>query len=205
MTLWLTDSRSVDSRTLDSRMDWLSASEAARYRRFIRPQRQRQFLLGRILLRIALAELLGIETSGIALAERPGNAPALIGIVPVPAFSIAHSGHWVACAVSTDTPLGLDIEVRNSERDLAALARQAFSRKEADALAKLDGEARVRTFYELWSRKEAAYKLISTLPTGERHSPHFTTLAHPDLSIVVCSAHAAVRITLRDPLHHLHS
>jgi 4'-phosphopantetheinyl transferase len=187
-TLWLADSRSVDQHELDSRMEWLTADEAIRYRRFVRPQRQRQFLIGRILLRIALGDLLGLAPDRISLLERAGRAPLLQGLDPVPGFSIAHSGAWAACAVSADVALGLDIEVRTPERDLAALAQQAFSSKEAHALTKLEGEARVRAFYELWSRKEAAYKLASSSMAAAGQQAHFASIPHPDMSIVLCSA-----------------
>jgi 4'-phosphopantetheinyl transferase len=205
VAIWLADSRIVPDCALEERLVWLSDDESARYRRFIRPQRQRQFLLGRILLRLALSELLGIEACNIRLAERPGRAPVLTSITPAPGFSISHSGPWVACGVSADVALGLDIELRNPERDLAALAQQAFMPEEAQDLLKLEDEARVHAFYELWSRKEAAYKLASAVPTGEWPHPHFTTLEHADLSIVLCSSGAPAAVVLRDPLHHLNS
>jgi 4'-phosphopantetheinyl transferase len=183
-TLWLADSRSIAPAELEGRFDWLAEDEALRYRRFVRPQRQRQFLLGRILLRIALGEMLGIAPHSISLAERPGRAPLLQGLDPVPGFSIAHSGPWVACAVSA-LPIGLDIEMLDRERDLLALAEQAFSAEEAQRVSRCDGAARAQTFYELWSRKEAAYKLASAMKSD--HETHFSTLPHPEVSIVLCS------------------
>jgi 4'-phosphopantetheinyl transferase len=79
-----------------------------------------------------------------------------------PGFSIAHSGRWVACAVSAQTALGLDIEMKDGARDLNALAAQAFDSVEMsqwERLQGLPGDQRVEGFYRLWSEKEARFKL----------------------------------------------
>jgi 4'-phosphopantetheinyl transferase len=201
-TIWLSDSRIVADHELDNRLDWLTDDEVARYRRFVRPQRQQQFLLGRVLLRVALGDLLDVEPDTISLSERPGRAPVLHGVDPVPGFSISHSGPWVACAVSADLPLGLDIELLDAERDLVALAEQAFCSEEAKQVAALAGELRVRTFYELWSRKEAAYKFASASVPGAEREAHFSTLSHPEISIVLCSARPLSATTVRYLSHH---
>jgi 4'-phosphopantetheinyl transferase len=195
-TIWLADGRIVDDGELAQHVDWLTADEATRYRRFLRPLRQRQFLLGRILLRIALGDLLGIEARSISLSERPGLAPLLHGVVPVPGFSIAHSGPWVACAVSADAALGLDIEMLDATRDLTALAEQVFSAEETQQINRQQGAARIQAFYELWSRKEAAYKLASV--AAPNAAAHYAALAHPEVSIVLCSAQALSAVAIRN-------
>jgi 4'-phosphopantetheinyl transferase len=192
----LADSRIVDDGDLQRRFHWLAPDEAARYRRFVRPLRQRQFLLGRILLRTALGELLDLKPDGFSLSERPGLAPLLHELIPAPGFSIAHSGPWVACAVSADAALGLDIELLDSERDLIALAEQVFSTEETQRIARQHGPARTQAFYELWSRKEAAYKLASV--AGADTPAYFSTLAHPEISIVVCGSHPFSAITVKN-------
>lgn len=184
-TLWMAD---ADATADGDLLDWLSASEMARYRRFVRARRQRQFVAGRVLLRMALGSLLGVAPRDIELEDRPGAAPLLKAPVPrggMPGFSIAHSGRWVACAVSAQTALGLDIEVRDPQRDLAALAAQAFDADEMAQWARfqdVDEERRVAGFYSLWSWKEARFKL------GETVQAHRLDLPHEELSVVLCSA-----------------
>lgn len=158
--LWLTDADALGDAALAPFVGWLGPSELQRYQGFTRPLRRRQFLIGRVLLRQALGALLGVPGDGIALLERRGNAPLLdrpdsahIG------FSISHSGRWVACAVSGESMLGLDIEVADPTRDLHALAEHAFE-PEAIALLRARPEStRVGDFYHMWCAKEARIKL----------------------------------------------
>ncbi|MET3132916.1 4'-phosphopantetheinyl transferase [Oxalobacteraceae bacterium GrIS 1.11] len=181
----LVDATRVREADLLALLARLGAAETARYRRFVRPQRQRQFLLGRILLRQAMGQLLGLPSEAFGLTERPGQAPLLTladTAIPMPFFSLSHSGDWVACALGADCALGLDIEVLDPARDLLALARQAFGVDDAERLAALPGDSRLLAFYGLWSEQEARYKL------GPCAAPACVKLAHPALSIVVCSA-----------------
>lgn len=176
----LLDIRSIDLAQISRYETWLGAEEAARYARFVRPLRQRQFLLGRALLRVAMGKLLEVAPESIALEERPGQAPRLLAPAGGPYFSISHSGHWVACALSGTTRLGLDIELRDPRRDVLALARQAFSADAAAELEIMPLEARMAAFYQRWSEVEARYKL--GMDAGV-----CVTLAHAELSIVLCS------------------
>lgn len=179
--IWLLDSRCIDPAQQTQYEAWLGAGEAARHARFVRPQRQRQFLLGRALLRVAMGKLLGVAPAAIALEERPGQAPRLLSPADGPHFSIAHSGHWVACALSVTTPLGLDIEMRDPRRDVLALARQAFGAAVAAELEQLPLEQGRAAFYRRWSEAEARYKL-------GREAASCVALDHAELAIVLCCA-----------------
>lgn len=180
-TIWLLDARTIADAQLSQYASWLGAAEATRYTRFARPLRQRQFLLGRALLRTAMAQMLGVPPAAIVLAERSGQAPQLVSPAGGPHFSISHSGHWVACALSTDTPLGLDIELRDPQRDVLALALQAFGQAVAAELENMLPDARLAAFYQRWSAAEAHYKLGV-------EGGLCVTVAHAELSIVLCSA-----------------
>lgn len=185
-TVWLVDGRTVGDDELARYAAWLNPAEAERYQRFVRSERQRQFLIGRVVLRLALGRLFGVQADTISLIERPGYAPILNWAEPVPGFSLSHSGPWVACAVSAQTALGLDIEVMDPSRDFVALSEQAFDADEIAWFNAQPAKARAAAFYELWSIKEANYKLAATngLKTGE----NCIALSHPDISVVLCSA-----------------
>lgn len=186
-SLWMVDADAAADSDLLRWRDWLSEGEMARYRRFVRARRQRQFVVGRALLRTALGRLLGVAPQAVELEERAARAPllkapAVKGVMP--GFSIAHSGRWVACAVSAQTTLGLDIEMRDPARDLAALAVQAFDDEEMAHWARLlnmDDASRVDGFYRLWSEKEARFKL------GTEAGGYCLALPHAELSVVLCS------------------
>ena len=178
----LLDARTIDDALLPRYMSWLSPGELARHARFMRPQRQRQFVLGRALLRTVLGQARRVPAAAIVLEERAGQAP--LSPAGAPSFSLSHSGHWIACAVSRQTALGLDIEVMDAKRDVLALARQAFGDAVANHLAAMPREQQLASFYRRWSESEARYKLGGE--AGE--APSCVTLAHPELSIVLCSA-----------------
>ena len=180
-SIWLLDSRSIDLAQLTQYETWLGPAETARYARFARPLRRRQFLLGRALLRVAMGKMLEVAPESIALEERAGQAPLLLSPVEGAHFSISHSGHWVACALSSTTRLGLDIELRDLRRDVLALARQAFGAAVAAELEQLPPQERRAAFYQRWSEAEARYKL-------GMEATICVALAHAELAIVLCSA-----------------
>ena len=180
-SIWLLDSRSIDLAQLTQYETWLGPAETVRYARFVRPLRRQQFLLGRALLRAAMGEMLGVAPESIALEERAGQAPLLLSPPDGAHFSISHSGPWVACALSRDTRLGLDIELRDPRRDVLALARQAFGMAVAAGLEKMSPVERRAAFYQRWSEAEARHKLGV-------EAASCVSLAHAELSIVLCSA-----------------
>ena len=182
----------------------LSASEAQRYAHFVRPQRKRQFLLGRMLLRLAISDMINVPVHVISLVDRAGSAPKLfIDRSPDLAanFSISHSGNWVGCVLSTDVVLGFDIEVNNPGRNILGLSEAAFHQQEHLWLLQQPDAERVTAFYRLWSTREALYKLMSSLGREMPWSPligagdklasqgcwHGRAVAHQRLTVVVCS------------------
>ena len=188
-TVWLVDGRTVSDQELARHFDWLNVDEVARYRKFVRPERQRQFLIGRILLRLAVAELLHIDPSSISLTERAGNAPVLMMPAPVPGFSLSHSGSWVACAISSNAVLGLDIEMLDNSRDFVPLSEHAFDLAEQKWIKSLPSIECAAAFYFLWSQKEASYKFRSNSGDEIDSILHCVSLPHPQLSVVLASAY----------------
>lgn len=167
--LWLMDADALSGAALDGYAAWLGESERERCARFVRAERRRQFIVGRALLRHALGRLLGLAPRGIVLRERPGNAPALESPAPPGlGFSISHSGPWVACAASSISLLGLDIERIDEGRDVLTLAEQAFGPAAVPQLGALEGSERLRAFYRMWCRHEAHIKL--GVPSAADHA-----------------------------------
>ena len=174
--VWLADAATLGEDALAACAAWLGADERQRLARFVRAERRIQFVGGRVLLRRALGELLGVPPRAIELQERPGLGPALLHpAAPAVGFSISHSGNWIACAASTETLLGLDIERIDPGRDVVRLAEQAFAPEEAARLAACEGAARLDLFYRLWCEHEARIKLA--LPVGKIY-----TLGRPGLA-----------------------
>lgn len=158
--VFLSDIASVTDARLERYASWLGDSELARYRRFTRRERRRQFIAGRVLLRLGIERLLGVGPVAVVLQERPGQAPELLSPPSSSAcFSISHSASWIGCAVSAAGPIGFDIERTDPTRDVLALAQQAFSSAAVAELSSCAGEARIAAFYRMWCEHEARIKL----------------------------------------------
>ena len=204
-TLWLLDGSLVRDDDLAFFTERIGVRERHRYAGFTRRERQRQFVLGRMLLRFAVAALTRLSPDALGVVERPGNAPELMlpdGQCLIPYFSLAHSRDWVGCVVSSDARLGLDIEVNDPNRDVAAIGEFALHPNEQRWLLRQPQPERRSAFYQLWSTREALYKLASGLDCGIEASSlvaandqlasqgcrwHRYTLPHHGLTVVVCS------------------
>jgi 4'-phosphopantetheinyl transferase len=219
-TVWLTDARRVRDEDINRFIELLGDSERRRLAGFIRPQRQREFLLGRVLLRMALARELGLSRDEIAVVERPGNAPQVVlaDSMQLPGYSLSHSADWIACAVSRDTAVGLDIEAMDPTRDVIALGHAAFTPDEYMWLQQQPHDRRIPAFYHLWSLREALYKMQGSVRDGDSPSLidtngvllskgngwHSYALAHADLSFVVCTARPLSSVHLVEPAELIH-
>jgi 4'-phosphopantetheinyl transferase len=114
-------------------------------------------LLGRGILRVALARLLSVSPTSLRLQQTPAGKPFLEG---GPVFNIAHSGNVVLIAITDTGRLGVDVEAIRPLGDLTGLARTTFDRDELDALARTPAADQQDTFYRIWTRKEAILKAI---------------------------------------------
>ncbi len=202
--LWLLDASRVCEDDIGFFAKQLGASEARRYGAFSRRQRKRQFLLGRLLLRFAVSNLLSLRPHTLAVVERDNNAPRLVlpdSQSPQPSFSLSHSGDWIACAVSPGAVLGVDIEFNDPTRNIFGMSYMAFHAKEYLWLLQQSEAARLSAFYQLWCTREALYKLMCALGRETVSLPlvgaedmlvshagwYCCTLTHWDLTIAVCS------------------
>lgn len=178
---WIVDAGEISDAWLEGHVAWLDEADAARYARFVRRERQRQFLVGRVLLKQELGKLLGVPAREIKLSAYSGKAPVLTAPLAPPIYlSVSHSGRWVACAASVVTAIGLDIEIIDPARDVTALAEQAFGASQAKWLAERPDSTRVQDFYEKWCEHEARIKLGSD--NCEKY-----VLSRPGLAAVLCT------------------
>ena len=174
-TLWLLDGSQVqeDHLTIFATKR-IGASEAERFYRFARRQRGRQFLLGRMLLRCAVADLAGLSPNEVQVFERPGSSPQLTFPSQnylVPHFSLSHSRHWIACVTSSQATLGVDIEVNDPSRDIIGISEMAFQPREHSWLLSQPDTEKLSAFYYLWSAREAWYKLLCNLSRDTGSAP----------------------------------
>ncbi|KAL6843242.1 hypothetical protein ACP4OV_026955 [Aristida adscensionis] len=78
-------------------------------------------------------------------------------------FNISHTSSLIACGITMDTPIGIDIEEkeRKTAKSILSLARRYFTPSEVDYLAKIsDADAQQKEFIKLWTLKEAYVKAL---------------------------------------------
>ena len=137
-------------------MSLLDEVERQRVERFKSPKRQREFVIGRAVLRMLLGSVLRIDPQAVRFEHSPQGKPFLLND-PVH-FNVSHSHDMVLLGVSLDTPLGVDIE-RVVERDqYLKLAKRFFAPGEYDAMIALPAEQHLAAFHAIWTRKGAFVK-----------------------------------------------
>ena len=134
-------------------LSWLKPGERVASRAQPTRRRRRQFALGRLAARAALASEAEIEAG-------PGGAPCVLGTGRV---SIAHSGRLAVAAAwraSACRRFGVDLEkVRASE---VGVSEYAFSRSERNLIASAGRSSGLSA----WVAKEAAWKAMRLPPSA---------------------------------------
>ncbi len=90
--------------------------------------------------------------------ERPNLPPEIRNLPDNIHTSLSHSNSLICFAIA-NSPVGIDIELANRNRDFLALAKTFMSNKEVQFLAQ-DKERQADIFYRTWCAKEAYYKAI---------------------------------------------
>jgi 4'-phosphopantetheinyl transferase len=148
--------RDLTEREYRSLLPYVSPEKRERimkYRNFADKQRS---LLGDLLARSALAELLSIRPEELAFSTSRYGKPELRDHRNIH-FNISHSGKYVVSAVS-DEPVGIDVE-QVKEKDFMKIAERFFSQDEKSYIENSQPVgAKAAAFAEIWTKKEAFIK-----------------------------------------------
>jgi 4'-phosphopantetheinyl transferase len=123
-----------------------------------------EFLVGRLLIRRTLGQLLGVlperielvkgEQGKLFLAEKlqPAHEEPLF-------FNLSHTSGLVVCGFALGTELGVDVE--ETTRDHLAVMPTVFTEREILHVERQEQvTSRLREFYRVWTRKEAYMKSV---------------------------------------------
>jgi len=173
----------------------LDEVERGRYEAYRREADKRRFLTGRALIRGVAAAALDVAPGSVTLDSscfdcgKPHGKPRIVGASLE--VSISHSGDWVALAVTSGVPVGVDVEeVRGADVD--GLAGICFSPAELTVFQGLPQDARQGAFFTYWARKEAVLKA-----TGKGMSvamSKLTLTGHDEAPRVVASSASEVEV-----------
>ena len=154
----------------------LSEAECERAARFHMPDDQDRFTVTRGVLRTILSVYLHRPAAELEFNANENGKPEVLeaGI----RFNVSHSGDYALLAFAEDVELGVDVERIRGGRVVGDLARRILSPAEFarfDALAEYDRE---KTFFQIWTLKEAVLKAMGS---GLSVAPESIEVAfHPD-------------------------
>jgi 4'-phosphopantetheinyl transferase len=138
----------------------LSSQERERAARYAAQSERARFVVARGLLRAILGSALGVEPQSLEFLYSTKGKPSLGGAYARSGlqFNLAHSGGLAVFAVVRDRIVGVDVEQLRPIPDLSDLIKRYLSPGECAELKRLSGDAELRGFLPIWTRKEAWLK-----------------------------------------------
>jgi 4'-phosphopantetheinyl transferase len=137
----------------------LDDEEQCRASRFKFPQHRRRFMMAHAGLRLILARYTQAAADKLRFAKHNHNKPYLADF-PQVQFNLTHSEDVALCAITLNTPLGIDVEYHQSSTDMLGVAERFFSPDEFQFLIQLPASQQAQGFFNAWTRKEAFIKAI---------------------------------------------
>ena len=139
----------------------LSHSEVQMAGRLVTEAARAQFEQRRAFQRYCAAVALGSRRPLSEIVFRQtAKGRAYLPDLPELWFSFSSCRRGFLGAWSWTLGVGVDLEDRTRLLDASAVAQHLFPEAEAKAVSSADGEERLRTFFQLWTLKEAALKSI---------------------------------------------
>ncbi|XP_065898321.1 L-aminoadipate-semialdehyde dehydrogenase-phosphopantetheinyl transferase-like [Dysidea avara] len=144
----------------------IQAEEKERISGFVHAKDAKLSMGGRLLIRRALVQLLGLPNTAIKLTRGDRNKPELVGNDNVQ-FNVSHDGCYVVLAVEQNRKVGVDVMQmtrRVGASSTAEFFRQMnrqFTEREWQCILREDTEkSQLATFFRLWCLKESYIKAI---------------------------------------------
>lgn len=157
--LWFLPAQAAQLERLCAAADGLLApDERQRHQSFRHSGRARKFLLGRILMRRALAAHLAADAAELRFSYGPTGRPELHrAIAGELVFSLSHAGSCAVMAIARGERIGVDLEMSERASTVLGIARQFYSDAEKRQLGSHGAAAAPRAI-ALWGLKESIVK-----------------------------------------------
>jgi len=151
VTITTVSSKDADAKRLITK--WATAEDFTQVKSRHNEAKRHDFLVARSAMRALLAHATGI--SDWHIRSDPNGKPYAITVTGKagPHISLSHTKGLIACAISQEAPIGIDVEYWQG-RDFIALANYAFGPREREEVAR-DG---ISAFYRIWTLREAISK-----------------------------------------------
>ena len=184
--IWYRSTTSLDGKAVKSADQHLSIEERARRDRLRFGDDRRDFTIAHDLLRRALSRYADMPPADWRFVTDDYGKPWIESIdlkVRALSFSLSHTLGCVACAITSNAPLGVDIERIDQSQRVQEIADRYFSEKEAAWLRQCSVELRNIRFVELWTLKESFLKAIGVGLSGSLTDVSFRFDEHARIEI----------------------
>ena len=161
MHVWLTfPERVTDERVLAQCRAVLAAEEHTATERFVFARHRHQHLLTRALIRDLLSRYTGESPTAWRFERNRYGRPEIAspGQWQHLRFNLSHADGLIACAITLQRDVGVDVEPVGRSTDVLDLAPRVFSPRELDDLHRLDANEQRQRFFALWTLKESYIK-----------------------------------------------
>lgn len=136
----------------------LTRDERIRRERLLHREEQIRFGNARGCLRSVLSGYSGIPPALIEISYGEKGKPRLRSAENSLQFNLSHAGELALLAVSTEYPIGIDLEFVVMRKNLRRIARKMFDYEVFRQLESLDDEAFKQAFFIHWTALEANAK-----------------------------------------------
>ena len=154
----LTDA--LDDAAVSTAIAVLSDEERARRARFHAQRDRDGYAMAHALLRTTLSTFGDRPPGDWRFTEGVHGKPALADAAARLSFNLSHARGLVACAVTIDADVGIDVEAVTRATDWRAVASRHFSAAELSEIDREDPASQAIRFFEIWTLKEAFIKAL---------------------------------------------
>ncbi len=156
--IWLTDISQVSADLLPSYRQLMSGQEIERNGRYRFEHSRIADAVTRALARTVLSRYADINPPDWAFCHGEHGKPEISNESIQLRFNLSHTSKWVACAVSRQRAIGLDIEFIERKNSILEIADRYFSKPELKELFSLPEDQQEDRFFDYWTLKEAYMK-----------------------------------------------
>lgn len=152
-------------------IEYLSPFEKNRANRYHFSNDKNRFIISRTVLKFLLSKQTGLDVKEIVLDKYSNKKPCLPSH-PSVFFNVTHAGDYALIAIAKE-PVGVDVEYVNRDFEYNEILSGIFNKSEIHEV--FNSNNKQRTFYKLWTRKEAIVKA-----TGKGIDDHFPEIVSLD-------------------------
>jgi 4'-phosphopantetheinyl transferase len=158
--IWLTSLRAISPAQERACLGLLSDDERARWRRFLVPHAQLQYLVTRALVRTTLSRYADIAAAAWRFETNSFGRPHLSPQHAVRNlhFNVSNTRGLIVCAVARHDEIGVDVEFGSRDVDIEGVARSVFAPAEQADVRVARADNQLGRFYAYWTLKEAYIK-----------------------------------------------